>query len=293
MASMYRLLDLVMNFSKIQYEQIITPFAIAEVGVSPESAWLGHIPFARWLVEAVKPQTIVELGTHKGASFIAFCEALIELGLPGKIHAVDTWEGDEHAGFYGEDVYQSVLDLVRNRAPETGRLHRMTFDEARSDFQEGSVDILHIDGLHTYDAVRHDFELWKSTVADGGVILFHDISERKDDFGVWKLWDEVKEGRPSFEFHHCHGLGVLGIGTEFPSSLEKLFLADGDKERAAAFRKQFELIGSRFELQQDVTMKENQINLLKTEIANLHGSKSWKVTEPLRYIDTMLKRFTS
>ncbi|MBO6868439.1 MAG: class I SAM-dependent methyltransferase [Thalassococcus sp.] len=270
------------------YPQIITPFAWGDVTNLPESAWLGHLPFARWLVEVIRPQTIVELGTHRGASFLAFCQAVCEMGLTSAVHAVDTWEGDAHAGFYDDDIYQSVLERMTDRLASVGHLHRKTFDEARSGFGDKSVDILHIDGLHTYEAVRHDFELWEATVKDGGVVLFHDTAELKEDFGVWKLWDELKSERPSFEFLHSHGLGVMGIGSEFPGSLKKLFSADAKEKEA--IRKQFEISGQRFQLIQANQMQQRQIELLNMEIADLKASKSWTITKPLRKIDSLLKR---
>jgi hypothetical protein len=65
-----------------------------------ESAWHGHAPFAFWLMETLKPRQFVELGTHHGFSYLAFCQAAQRCGLAAKGYAVDTWRGDEHAGFY-------------------------------------------------------------------------------------------------------------------------------------------------------------------------------------------------
>ena len=42
---------------------------------SPTSSWLGHIPFAMALVDAVRPRRLVELGTMTGESYCAFCQA--------------------------------------------------------------------------------------------------------------------------------------------------------------------------------------------------------------------------
>src|ERR1700745_472086 len=66
------------------------------------SAWYGHVPFAHWIVAATKPRMLVELGTHYGVSYSAFCEAVLRNGLHTRCYAVDTWLGDDQAGYYGE-----------------------------------------------------------------------------------------------------------------------------------------------------------------------------------------------
>jgi hypothetical protein len=46
-----------------------------------ESAWIERAPFAFWLIDAHRPSTLVELGTHWGFSFFAFCQVVKGLGL--------------------------------------------------------------------------------------------------------------------------------------------------------------------------------------------------------------------
>jgi hypothetical protein len=76
----------------------------------------------------------------------------------GTYYAVDTWTGDKHSGNYDDSVFRSVDDHLRDYYRGIAYLLRMTFDEAANQFDQETLDILHIDGLHTYDAVKHDFK---------------------------------------------------------------------------------------------------------------------------------------
>jgi hypothetical protein len=177
-----------------------------------KSAWTGHMPFAYWLMGEIRPKVLVELGTHTGNSYFSFCQAVCDKGLLTRCYAVDTWRGDNQAGFYGEQVYEMVNRHNKSQYKKFSTLYRMTFDEALGQFKDRSVDLLHIDGLHTYEAVRHDFETWLPKLAPGALVLFHDIKIRSGDFGVWKLWAELKKQYPRcLEFEHSSGLGVLQI----------------------------------------------------------------------------------
>ncbi|MFL6450183.1 MAG: class I SAM-dependent methyltransferase [Bryobacteraceae bacterium] len=171
--------------------------------------WSGHLPFASDLIASIRPEMLVELGTHFGESYFGFCQAVAENNVACQCYAVDTWVGEIHAGFYDETVYQDVSAYNEANYSSFSYLLRTTFDEARANFADETIDVLHIDGLHTYTAVRHDFENWISAVKPGGLVLLHDISARHADFGVWRLWEELETRGECFSFPHSWGLGVF------------------------------------------------------------------------------------
>lgn len=233
------------------------------------SAWWGHVPFAHWLVAAAKPRVIVELGTHNGASFAAFCEAVHRRQIAAKCFAIDTWQGDEHAGHYGEEIYQDLARFVDARYAGFAELVRSTFDDALPYFEPGSIDLLHIDGLHTYEAVKRDFENWLPKLSDRAVVLFHDTNVRERDFGVWELWSELCAQYPGMEFSHAHGLGVLLVGAHAPAPLVSLCrLAADDRSVLHRMHERFSQLGVAF-VQTDLAQRYMD-HARQLEVANTH-----------------------
>jgi hypothetical protein len=135
----------------------------------------------------------------------------------------------------------------------------MLFADALNHFDNESIDLLHIDGLHTYDAVKEDFTTWYPKVKPGGVILFHDVYARMMDFGAWKYWQEIAKEYPSFEFRHGFGLGVLRKpGGPAPTSPLLKLLFEGNEQDHAELRALYVHAAKHFELARKAAKQEKQ-----------------------------------
>lgn len=142
--------------------------------------------------------------------------------------------GEKQAGFYSESLFKKVMDFNIEHFDNFSTLMKMTFDEALNEFDDNSVDLLHIDGFHSYEAVSNDFREWYPKLSKEAIVLFHDTHEIKPGFGVHQFWDELKKEHHEqcFEFKHSHGLGMcfpksskaaINFKKEFSLDLEKTF----------------------------------------------------------------------
>jgi O-antigen biosynthesis protein len=206
-----------------------------------------------FLVDVLRPGILVELGTHWGNSYCAFCQA------------IDTWKGDDQSGRYGPEV---LADLRAHHDPLYGNFSMLvesTFDAALEHFADASIDLLHVDGLHTYAAVKHDVEAWWPKLSDRGVLVLHDINARRLDYGVWRLWEELRDVYPHLELHHAHGLGVLAVGDEQPTEFRELLASSPEEQQC--WRELFFALGYRLRLQLHVEDARQRRSDLIRELA--------------------------
>jgi hypothetical protein len=199
--------------------------------VSDTSAWVGHIPLAFLLIDLLRPRRVVELGTQRGDSYCAFCQAIDALGLPGPdaagcvATAIDTWAGDPQSGAAQPGVLAELRAHHDRLYGRFSTLLQMPFDAALDGFADHSIDLLHIDGRHDYASVRHDFYAWRPKLSDAAVVLFHDTHLRRAGFDVHRLWDELCASYPHVAFGHSAGLGILAVGERVPAPFERFLAA--------------------------------------------------------------------
>jgi len=176
------------------------------------STWTGHRVFAEWLVHYLKPSTVVDLGVDFGYSSFVFANANVY----GKVYGVDLFKGDPHAG--ERDTYPLVMNTIKKHSIQNLEIIQGDFTDVSKTWNR-PIDILHIDGYHTYEAIKNDFTNWSKFVSENGVVLFHDTAIEK--FGILSFFNELSGGY-KLNFTHSAGLGIF-------TKNEKLYRAIVDR----------------------------------------------------------------
>ncbi|OGN62394.1 MAG: hypothetical protein A3F09_00860 [Chlamydiae bacterium RIFCSPHIGHO2_12_FULL_49_11] len=158
----------------------------------------------RLIVETIlsaKPEVCVEIGVFGGASILPIAMSLKTLG-KGKVYAIDPWTNVEclkgqdkpNADWWGsvnlEQVFQSYNRMIsHNNLSGFVQTLRMTSEDAAGMVSQ-EIDLLHIDGNHSTDAVKIDVEVYFPRVKMGGYVLC-------DDW-LWSI-DHKYSTRPIYE----------------------------------------------------------------------------------------------
>jgi len=182
--------------------------------VNKPTAWMGHGSFAIDLVEKLKPEIVVDLGVDYG--FSTFCFAYHNIG---KVYGIDWFQGDEQAGFRNtlSDVIGMYEQLKIAHGINNVEFIQSDFNEASKDwYQRKRIDILHIDGLHTDEAIKNDFETWERFVNLHGVILFHDVESYPHSVGAF--FESIQGGYKTIR----SGSAGLGIFTRSEKTMRKI-----------------------------------------------------------------------
>lgn len=180
------------------------------IGQHP-TAWQGHLFWAYSEIPKINPKTVVELGVHWGHSLFTMAESCEDHGIDATLYGIDHWQGDEHAGKFTDEVYETAKRC--SKLYDNVKLVKKTFNEAVEDWDE-PIDLLHIDGRHLYEDVKEDFENWAPYVKDGGWVWLHDTQVKERNFGIHKYFKLLKRQNPEWDFSErfeSNGLGIIRI----------------------------------------------------------------------------------
>lgn len=130
---------------------------------------------------------IVEIGSWLGAgSTRVIIEELQACG-SGKLYCVDTWEGSKNVAHHQDiaarhDPFEVFLHNVKLAGGED-YVHplKMRSGDAAAIMEDGSMDLIFIDGDHSYASASEDIALWKPKLREGGILCGHDCECRIND----------------------------------------------------------------------------------------------------------------
>lgn len=160
------------------------------------------------------PSTVLEIGTAKGGTLFLFTRIARDDAL---LVSVDMPHGDFGGGYppYMVPLLQSFARASQSLRLVQGDSHKgETLQRVRDLLGGRSVDFLFIDGDHSYEGVKRDFEMYSPLVSKGGIVAFHDIvpGPAFRVGGVARFWREIKDRHVHEEFIHDPDQGGFGIG---------------------------------------------------------------------------------
>jgi predicted O-methyltransferase YrrM len=174
---------------------------------------VGEITELAKVVQKIQPKIIVEIGTWTGGTLFIWVRTNINLEMAVSI--------DLPGGGFGGGYDKKRIKLYKQFAADRPNT-RMEFIRADSHatatlttlkqlLGRESIDFLYIDGDHTYDGVKKDFEMYAPLVRKGGIVAFHDIVTKGNDHKVWLYWNEIKT---NYEFEEIieDPQGDMGLG---------------------------------------------------------------------------------
>jgi len=164
------------------------------------SVMRSHVLLLYEIAFELKPENILEIGVgSKAQSTKVFLSALKENN-KGKLTSIDI------------DTRRRLYESIENEFGDywkmiIGDSHRQDIYEKIKDIE---FDLIFIDGDHSYEGVKKDFEMYVPLLKDGGLILMHDTVNRRE--GVKDFWQEIKYPKINLEFGKSHKGVIPGMG---------------------------------------------------------------------------------
>lgn len=146
------------------------------------------------ILQTKKPENILEIGTAKGGSLFLFCSIaaedalIISIDLPGGSFGggYPSWKQPLYKSFQQKDQSLHLLRMDSH--------NKMTKTTVKNIINGKKFDFIFIDGDHSYNGVKKDFQMYRDLLNKNGMIAFHDIipGPKNAVGGAYKFWEEIK-----------------------------------------------------------------------------------------------------
>jgi len=184
--------------------------------IEKETANLGYGFIHYSLIRNLKPKRVLCIGSAKG--FIpVICGLACKDNKTGIVDFVDAGYEKNHPKSWSGDGFWKKADLKKHFSLSgvTGWIETyvMTTEEVGKMYPKRKYGYIYIDGDHSYEGARKDYELFWPRLEKGGFMVFHDVTVKEwgelKGFGVWKLWQEIKSNHKIIFPLKQSGLGIL------------------------------------------------------------------------------------
>lgn len=165
-------------------------------------------------INSENPRTVVEIGTAKGGTLYALCQVasedaiIVSIDLPGGAFGGGYTEEDKERFLTYKKPDQNLVFIMENSQFESTRKKLSNVLGRRK------IDFLLIDGDHTYEGVKKDWDLYAPMVRKNGLVALHDIliHPQVPFCEVHKFWHEIKGNYDHDVFIDQSNLTWGGIG---------------------------------------------------------------------------------
>ena len=156
------------------------------------------------IVLETRPEFVLEIGTQLGQSTKSMLLAMGKNRF-GKLISVDQKRRSDILDVEYPDL-KEYCQFIKGSSHDP-----VTLQVVRNSLPEGKLfDIALIDGDHTYEGVKADYEDYYPLVKDGGLLILHDICNI--NCGVPQFWKEIKDEKFAFNWGKAQNSIVPGLG---------------------------------------------------------------------------------
>lgn len=199
-------------------------------------------PVASWLIATARPGMVVQVGLREPGVYFSACEAVRRLRLGAGCLLIDPI--DDHAPIRPDDAVESIRAAHDRSFAAVSRRLSLHPGEAPESVEDGSVDLLLASTPEDLAAIRATLDRWRPKLSDAAVLVVPRTGVEGRKIGSRAAFLALAEGRPSFEFTHGDGLGLIALGCDVPPGLAPLFQADSIPARRDAIRRAYARLAS-------------------------------------------------
>lgn len=174
----------------------------------------GFIHYA--LIRVLEPERVLCIGSARGL-IPAICALACKDNKKGFVDFVDAGYEKTHPKSWAGDGFWKRVDPKKHFAllgvSDWIETYVTTSEEFSKKFPKREYGYVYIDGDHSYEGVKLDYNLFWPKLKKGGFMAFHDVTVKQwgrlKGFGVWRLWEEIKSNHKIIFPLRQSGLGIL------------------------------------------------------------------------------------